>query len=183
MCCIPQAVSFSCPLHISRSNARFTLADPMPASHQPIQCPLHVSRSNAPIGLRCSRGQIRTKPSDVAPAPHSRWPNGAQCVHSRRLVRGSCTNIVRLPDLYGEGVLFITTLSCVVHVRLPMRPRQQFWVGNPFTLAEPTASGHNRGVGSANVKRASDHKALCFDVLALNHHMFPFSLFLCSDIP
>ena len=24
----------------------------------------------------------------------------------------------------------------------------------PFTLAEPTASGHNRGIGSANVKRA-----------------------------
>ena len=26
---------------------------------------------------------------------------------------------------------------------------------NPFTLAEPTASGHNRGIGSANVKRIS----------------------------
>ena len=25
---------------------------------------------------------------------------------------------------------------------------------NPFTLAKPTASGHNRGIGSANVKRA-----------------------------
>ena len=31
------------------------------------------------------------KPSDVASAHHSHWPNGAQCVHSRRLVRGSRT--------------------------------------------------------------------------------------------
>ena len=30
----------------------------------------------------------------------------------------------------------------------------RFRVGRPFTLAEPTASGHNRGIGSANVKRA-----------------------------
>ena len=29
----------------------------------------------------------------------------------------------------------------------------RFRVGNPFTLAEPIASGHNRGIGSANVKR------------------------------
>ena len=49
------------------SNARFTLAD-------------------ARFGLRCSRRQIGTKASDVASAPHSHWPNGAQCVHSRRLV-------------------------------------------------------------------------------------------------
>ena len=54
-------------------------------------CPLHISRSDAPIGLRCSRRQFGTKPSDVASAHHSHWPNGAQCVHSRRLVRGSRT--------------------------------------------------------------------------------------------
>ena len=54
-------------------------------------CPLHISRSDVPIGLRCSQRQIGTKPSDVASAPHSHWPNGAQCVHSRRLVRGSRT--------------------------------------------------------------------------------------------
>ena len=29
-------------------------------------------------------------------------------------------NSVRLPGWYGERVLFITTLSCVVHVRLPI---------------------------------------------------------------
>ena len=52
-------------------------------------CPLHISRSDAPIRLRCSRRQFGTKPSDVASAHHSHWPNGAQCVHSRRLVRGS----------------------------------------------------------------------------------------------
>ena len=54
-------------------------------------CPLHISRSDALIGLRCSRRQIGTKPSDVASAPHSHWPNGAQCVHSRRMVRESHT--------------------------------------------------------------------------------------------
>ena len=43
-------------------------------------CPLHISRSDAPIGLRCSRRQFGTKPSDVASAHHSHWPNGAQCV-------------------------------------------------------------------------------------------------------
>ena len=48
-------------------------------------------------------------------------PNGAQCVHSRRLVRTrESYNIVRLPGWYGERVLFITTLSCAVHVRLPI---------------------------------------------------------------
>ena len=34
-------------------------------------------------------------------------------------------NIVRLPGWYGEGVLFITTLSCVVHVRLPIGWRRR----------------------------------------------------------
>ena len=39
-----------------------------------------------------SRRQIGTKPSDVASEPHySHWPNGSQCVHSRRLVRGCRT--------------------------------------------------------------------------------------------
>ena len=37
-------------------------------------------------------------------------------------------------------------------------PDSRFRAGRPFTLhlilAEPTASGHNRGIGSANVKRA-----------------------------
>ena len=33
--------------------------------------PLHISRSDAPIGLRCSRRQFGTKPSDVASAHHS----------------------------------------------------------------------------------------------------------------
>ena len=51
-----------------------------------ISYPLHISRSNAPIGLRCSQRQIGTKPSDVVPGPHSHWLNGAQYVHSRRLV-------------------------------------------------------------------------------------------------
>ena len=40
---------------------------------------------------------------------------------------------------------------------LPMRPRQTIPGREPIhimSLAEPTASGHNRSVGSANVKRA-----------------------------
>ena len=52
----------------------------------PASCSLLISRSVAPIGLRCSRRQIRTKPLGVAPWPHSHWPNSAQCVHSCRLV-------------------------------------------------------------------------------------------------
>ena len=70
--------------------------------------------------------------------------------------------------------------SCIVHVRLLIGRRHRailymfnigrrlpdgllmvsrwgdsrFRVGNPFTLAKPTASGYNRGVGSANVKQA-----------------------------
>ena len=62
-----------------------------PIGTNSLLCPLHISRSDAPIGLRCSRRQFGTKPSDVASAHHSHWPNSAQCVHSRRLVRGSRT--------------------------------------------------------------------------------------------
>ena len=50
-------------------------------------CPLHISRSDAPIGLRCSRRQIGTKPSDVASGPHSHLLGGTQWIHSRRLVQ------------------------------------------------------------------------------------------------
>ena len=57
----------------------------------PVLCPLHISRSDALVGLRCSRRQIGTKPSDVASGPHLHWPNGGQCVHSRRLVPGGHT--------------------------------------------------------------------------------------------
>ena len=53
--------------------ARFTLADPMPRLGSDVV------------------GGNGTKPSDVASAHHSHWPNGAQCVHSRRLVRESRT--------------------------------------------------------------------------------------------
>ena len=89
-------------------------------------CPLHISRSDAPIGLRCSRRQFGTKPSDVASAHHSHWPNGAQCVGRYEGVR--------LPGWYGERVLFITTLSCVVHVRLPIGRRRRA-ILNMFNIA------------------------------------------------
>ena len=84
-------------------------------------CLLHISRSDAPIGLRCSRRQIGTKPSKVASGPYSHWPNGAQCVHLHRLVRWA----------YGERTVkesyFITTpserqLHCTPPDGLPMRP-------------------------------------------------------------
>ena len=48
-------------------------------------------------------------------------------IHIGRMARNVSTvgtresyNIVRLPGWYGERVLFITTLSCVLHVRLPI---------------------------------------------------------------
>ena len=139
------------------TNARFTLADPMPRL------------GSDAVGGNSGRNH-----------PTSRR-------HTIHIGRGACNasvgtresyNIVRLPGWYGERVLFITTLSCVVHVRLPIGRRRRaikhclilpddlpsasrwgpdgrFRVGRPFTLAEPTASGHNRGIGSANVKRAS----------------------------
>ena len=63
-----------------------------PPVKEGICSPVNLSRGNffprhfAPCG---------TKPSDVASAPHSHviacWPNGAQCVHWRRLVRGRRT--------------------------------------------------------------------------------------------
>ena len=34
-------------------------------------------------------------------------------------------NIVQLPGLYGEGVILITTVSCVVHVRRPIGRRRR----------------------------------------------------------
>ena len=43
-------------------------------------------------------------------------------------------NIVRLPGWYGERVLFITTLSCVVHVRLPIGRRRRA-ILNMFNIA------------------------------------------------
>ena len=44
-------------------------------------------------------------------------------------------NIVRLPGWHGEGVLFITTLSCIVHVRLPIsRRRRAILKGNSHQI-------------------------------------------------
>ena len=116
-------------------------------------CLLHISRSDAPIGLRCSRRQMGTKPSDVTSGPHSHWPNGAQCVHSRRLVPGSRTILYdSLVGTVKESYLLHSQLRCTRSA--PDRPTTSRWspdeadsrfrVGNPFTLAEPTASGHNR---------------------------------------
>ena len=63
--------------------------------------------------------------------------------------------VVRLPGWYGERVLFITTLSCVVHVRLPigrrppdglpMRPRQPIPGGEPIHIGRADSIGAQSG--------------------------------------
>ena len=102
-------------------------------------CPLYISRSNALIGLRYSWRQIGTKPSDVASAPHSHWRNGAMRTFPSVDTRESY-NIVQLPGLYGEGVLFITTLSCVVHVRRPIGRRRRA-ILSMFNIARRPPNG------------------------------------------
>ena len=86
--------TYQCP-----SYARFTLADPMPRL------------GSDAVGGNSGRNH-----------PTSRR-------HTIHIGRVACNasvgtresyNIVRLPGWYGERVLFITTLSCVVHVRLPI---------------------------------------------------------------
>ena len=90
------------------------------------------------------RRQIGTKPLTSRRDP----------IHICRMARNAYIRV----GWYGEGVLFITTpserqLHCTCSSRsaddLPKvsrwDPDSRCRVGNPFTLAEPTASGHNRG--------------------------------------
>ena len=103
-------------------------------------CTTKLPKSYAPICLRCSQRQIGTKPSDVALGPHSHWPNGAQCVHSCRLVPGSRTILYN--SLVGtvKDYFLITTLSCIVHVRLQIgRPRRA--ILNMFNIAQQPPDG------------------------------------------
>ena len=97
-------------------------------------------------------------------------------IHIDRMARnayirvGWYEGVIQLPGLYGEGVLFITTLSCVALVQLPIGRRRRS-ILNMFNIARrppdeaPTADSgsgthshwpgrQHRGVGSANVKRA-----------------------------
>ena len=98
------------------------VATPPPLlNHDPGYCPLHISRSDAPIGLRCSRRQIGTKPSDVASAPHSHCPNSAQCVHSRRLVRG-CHTILYDSLACAVTESFLLQFSVALYTLAPDRP-------------------------------------------------------------
>ena len=114
-------------------------------------CPLHISRSDAPIGLRCSRRQIGTKPSDVASGPHSHWPNGAQCVHLRRLVPGSRT-ILYDSLVYMVKESYLLQLSVALYTfgsrrppdGLPMRPRQ------PIPGREPIHIGRANSIGASD---------------------------------
>ena len=72
-------------------------------------CPLHISRSDAPIGLRCNRRQIGTKP-DVASGPHSHWPNGVRTFMSVDTVKESYLLQLPVKD---------------THVRLPIGRRHR----------------------------------------------------------
>ena len=97
-------------------------------------CPLHISRSDAPIGLQCSRRQFGTKPIRRrvgTPFTLAEWR--AMRTFASVGTRESY-NIVRLPGWYGERVIFITTLSCVVHVRLPIGRRRRA-ILNMFNMA------------------------------------------------
>ena len=95
------------------SNARFTLADPM------------LQLGSDAVGGNSGRNH-----------PTSRR-------HTIHIGRVACNasvgtresyNIVRLPGWYGERVLSITTLSCVVHVRLPIGRRRRA-ILNMFNIA------------------------------------------------
>ena len=78
--------------------------------------------------------------------------------------RGSYNN-VRLPGLYGEGVIFITTPSCVVHVRLPiglrrpdglpMRPRQPISGRKPIHIGQADIIGGT--IGASDRLMSSGH--------------------------
>ena len=95
--------------------ARFTLADPMPRLGSDV------------VGGNSGRNH-----------PTSR----RHTIHIGRMARNVSirvgwyegVNIVRLPGWYGERVLFITTLSCVVHVRLPIGRRRRA-ILNMFNIA------------------------------------------------
>ena len=102
-------------------------------------CPLHVSRSDTPIGLRCSQRQIWTKPSDVTSRSHSHWPNGVQCVHSRRLVRWR--NLVYYNSLWKTVALYTFSSQWSL-----IMPRQPMVVGRePIHFARANSIGAKLG--------------------------------------
>ena len=49
-------------------------------------------------------------------------------------------SIVRLPGWYGERVLFITTLSCVVHIRFPISRCHE--IDYPLTLTAQSSASY-----------------------------------------
>ena len=91
------------------SNARFTLADPMPRLGSDV------------VGGNSGRNHPTSRRHTI----HiGRMARNVPCPFASVGTRESY-NIVRLPGWYGERVLFITTLSCVVHVRLPIGRRRR----------------------------------------------------------
>ena len=102
----------------------------MLASHQPIRCPdwPAMSEANRDETIRCRLG---------TPFTLAEWR--AMRTFASIGTRESY-NIVRLPDWYDEGVLFITTLSCVVHIRLPIGRRRRA-ILNMFNIARHPPNG------------------------------------------
>ena len=122
------------------SNARFTLADPMPRLASNI------------VGGKSGRDHPTSRRHPIHILAEWRAMRSFALVGTRESY-----NIVRLTGWYGEGVLFITTLSCVVHVRLPIgrRPPDEAPTADSGSGTHSHwPSQQHRGVGSANVKRA-----------------------------
>ena len=132
-------------------------------------CPLHISQSDTPIPTMSEANQGK-------PATHFCRVGipftFAECVHSCRLVQWR--NFIKFyyNSLWKTGCIVhvvtpdqptVSVNTCIKHVwywlRVPQRgPDSQRWLRNPFTLAEPTASGPNRDIGSANVQRALERQ-------------------------
>ena len=101
-------------------------------------CPLHISRSDAPIGLRYSRIAEVIRDETIrrrvgTPFTLAQWPM-ARNVSIRVGWYEEVVQYCTTPWWYGKRVIFITTLSCVVHVRLPIG-RRRWAILNMFNIA------------------------------------------------
>ena len=139
------ALLLLCPLHISRLASDVVggkSGQNLPTSRLD---PIHIGRMARNACIRAGwYGERTVKESYLLQLP----------------LEDSCIVHVRLPiSRLRRAISNMFNIACLILANdLPMvsrwGPDSRFRVGNPLTLAEPTASGHNRGVGSANVKRA-----------------------------
>ena len=119
-------------------------------------CPLHISRSGAPTVPRCCRvGQCEWVPNPASAVWASLGDHrevvgrsGAECVQCNRLSQGLVINMT--PSPYQPTRMYA------------LRTIRPMWMGSRRDVEwfcpdlPPTTSEANRGVGSANVKRALD---------------------------